>query len=209
MTTWTNLPLSKLGTINRGKSKHRPRNDPSLFGGGYPFIQTSDVKHAGFYVNNYSESYNEIGLAQSKLWPKNTLCMTIAANIAETALLSFPACFPDSVVGFIEDPEKSDVRFIKYALDYYKKQYQERSQGAAQDNLSLEKIESLKLKVPSVLLQKKIADIIFTYDNLIENNEKRIKILEEITQRLYTEWFVTFKFPEHEKVKIINEIPEG
>ena len=111
MTTWTISSLSKLGTINRGKSKHRPRNDPSLFGGNYPFIQTADVKHAEFYINVYSETYNEVGLAQSKLWPKNTLCMTIAANIAETALLSFPACFPDSVVGFIEDPEKSDVRF--------------------------------------------------------------------------------------------------
>src|SRR3989338_6676657 len=151
MTTWTNLPLSKLGTINRGKSKHRPRNDPSLFGGGYPFIQTSDVKHAGFYVNNYSESYNEIGLAQSKLWPKNTLCMTIAANIAETALLSFPACFPDSVVGFIADPAKSDVRFVKYALDQSKKNFQKTAKGTAQDNLSLEKIDRLKIKAQVVL----------------------------------------------------------
>lgn len=209
MTAWTNLPLSKLGTINRGKSKHRPRNDPKLFGGDYPFIQTSDVKHAGFYINLYSETYNETGLAQSKLWSRNTLCMTIAANIGETALLSFPACFPDSVVGFTEDPEKSNVKFIKYSLDYYKKQYQERSQGAAQDNLSLEKIESLKLKVPPVSLQKKIADIIFAYDNLIENNEKRIKILEEMAKRLYTEWFVKFKFPGHEKIILVNGLPEG
>lgn len=210
---WTSLPLSKLGTLSRGKSKHRPRNDPKLFGGEYPFIQTSDVKHASFYVNSFSETYNETGLKQSKLWPKNTLCMTIAANIAETALLSFPACFPDSVVGFNEDPEKSDIKFIKYALDYYKKQYQKRSQGAAQDNLSLEKIESLKLNVPPVLLQKKIADIIFSYDRLIEINEKRIKILEEMAQRLYTEWFIKFKFPGHEKVKMVDsflgKIPEG
>ena len=210
---WSESTLASLGDLARGKSKHRPRNDPKLFGGEYPFIQTSDIKNANFYVNSYSETYNEAGLAQSKLWTKDTLCVTIAANIAESALLSFPSCFPDSVVGFIENPEKSDVRFVKYALDYYKKRYQQRSQGAAQDNLSLEKIESLKLKVPPVPVQKKIADIIFAYDDFIENNEKRIKILEEMAQRLYTEWFVKFKFPEYEKVKMadspLGKIPEG
>jgi len=207
--TWNVSSLARLGDLARGKSKHRPRNDPKLFGGAYPFIQTSDIKHANYYVNSYSETYNEAGLAQSKLWPKGTLCVTIAANIAESALLRFPACFPDSVVGFIENPEKSDVRFIKFALDYYKKRYQQRSQGAAQDNLSLEKIESLKLRVPRVQIQRKIANVISAYDELIGNNEKRIKILEEIAQRLYTEWFVKFKFPGHEKIKTVDGIPEG
>src|SRR3989338_6984099 len=167
MTTWTNLPLSKLGTINRGKSKHRPRNDPKLFGGDYPFIQTSDVKHAGFYVNSYSETYNEIGLAQSKLWPKDTLCMTIAANIAETALLSFPACFPDSIVGFVPDHFKANVKFVKYALDYSKLEFQKTAKGTAQDNLSLEKIDSLKLRVPDIKTQSLIAAVLSSYDDLI------------------------------------------
>ncbi len=90
--------LNELGKVNRGKSKHRPRNDPILYGGKYPFIQTGDVKHSPFYVTTHSVTYNEKGLAQSKLWPKGTLCITIAANIAETAILSYPACFPDSIV---------------------------------------------------------------------------------------------------------------
>ena len=79
--------MGKLGTVSRGKSKHRPRNDPSLFGGEYPFIQTSDVKNAIFYITDYTDTYNEKGLLQSKLWEPNTLCITIAANIADTAIL--------------------------------------------------------------------------------------------------------------------------
>ena len=212
---WRYVSLSELGSVARGKSKHRPRNDSILYGGKYPFIQTSDIKHSNFYVNSHSQTYNDIGLAQSKLWPKDTLCMTIAANIAETALLSFPACFPDSVVGFIADPGKSDVRFVKYALDQSKKNFQKTAKGTAQDNLSLEKIDRLKIKAPEVSEQRKIGSILAAYDDLIENNEKRIRILEEMAQRLYTEWFVKFKFPGHEKTRMVDsgtefgKIPEG
>ena len=212
---WQDVTLSDLGTVARGKSKHRPRNDPSLLGGEYPFIQTSDIKHSNFYVNSYSQTYNEKGLAQSKLWPKGTMCMTIAANIAETAILGFPACFPDSVVGFIPDPHKADVKFVKYALDYSKHNFQKTAKGTAQDNLSLEKIDTLKIKAPPLAAQEKIASVLSAYDDLIENNEKRIKILEEMAQRLYSEWFVKFKFPGHEKVKMVESgtqygmIPEG
>ena len=98
---WEKVTLDKLGTISRGKSKHRPRNDPSLFGGEYPFIQTSDIKNATFYITDYTDTYNEKGLSQSKLWEPDTLCITIAANIADTAILGIKACFPDSVMGFI------------------------------------------------------------------------------------------------------------
>lgn len=212
---WRYVSLSELGSVARGKSKHRPRNDSILYGGKYPFVQTSDIKHANFYLNSHSQTYNDVGLAQSKLWSKDTLCMTIAANIAETALLSFPACFPDSVVGFIADPAKSDVRFVKYALDQSKRNFQKTAKGAAQDNLSLEKIDGLKIKAPAISVQKEIASVLSTYDGLIENNEKRIKILEEMARRLYTEWFVKFRFPGHEKTRMVDsgtgfgKIPEG
>ena len=98
---WKEYSLEELGQFSRGKSKHRPRDDKSLFGGKYPFIQTGDIKQANLWVNSFSKTYNEKGLEQSKLWGKDTLCITIAANIAETAILKFDACFPDSVVGFV------------------------------------------------------------------------------------------------------------
>ena len=95
---WEFVTLDQLGDVSRDKSKHRPRNDPALFGGIYPFIQTADVKAANFYVTEYNETYNNRGLDQSKLWSAGTLCITIAANIADTAILGIDACFPDSVM---------------------------------------------------------------------------------------------------------------
>lgn len=92
--------LPELGELGRGVSKHRPRNDPKLLGGIYPLIQTGDVATADLYITTYDSTYSELGLKQSKMWGKGTLCITIAANIAKTAILDFDACFPDSVVGF-------------------------------------------------------------------------------------------------------------
>lgn len=210
---WTTKKLDELGFVGRGKSKHRPRNDASLYGGDYPFVQTGDVKSAEFRLSEYFQTYNEKGLAQSKLWEPGTLCITIAANIADTAILKIKACFPDSVVGFIADPKKADVRFVKYYIDTIKLSMQNISKGTTQDNLSLDKLRTFDFVVPPLETQHKIASILSTYDDLIENNTRRIKILEEMAQTIYREWFVNFRFPGHEKIKMVDsplgKIPEG
>lgn len=206
---WEKKTLDELGTVGRGRSKHRPRNDPKLFGGKYPFIQTADVKNANFYIINFSSTYNEEGLAQSKLWPAGTLCITIAANIADTGILAIPACFPDSIMGFVANEEIADTRFVKYCFDVLQKECKQISQGTAQDNLSWEKLSTIKFLVPPLQTQKRIASILSAYDDLIENNQKQIKLLEEAAQRLYKEWFVDLRFPGHESVKIVDGVPEG
>ena len=205
--SWDFVTLDKLGEISRGKSKHRPRNDSSLFGGKYPFIQTADVKAAGMYLTKYSETYNDRGLAQSKIWPKGTLCITIAANIADTAILGIDACFPDSVMGFIPYKDVANVKFVKYSFDILQRDCKNISQGTAQDNLSWKKLSTIKFPMPSIDIQNKIVDILSAYDDLIENNQKQIKLLEEAAQRLYKEWFVDLRFPGHENVEIIDGIP--
>jgi len=205
--------LDELGYVGRGKSKHRPRNASFLYGGPYPFIQTGDVKEADLYITSYSQTYSEAGLAQSKLWEPGTLCITIAANIAETAILKIKSCFPDSIVGFTADPAKADVRFIKYCIDTMKLKMQNVSKGTTQDNLRLEKLLSFDFLVPDVATQRCIAAILSAYDDLIENNTRRIKILETMAQLLYREWFVHFRFPGHEGVKMVKsalgKISEG
>lgn len=210
---WSYKKLDELGFVGRGKSKHRPRNDPSLYGGKYPFIQTGEVKSADLYISKYSKTYNEKGLAQSKLWEPGTLLLTIAANIADTAILKIKACFPDSIVGFIADPDKADVQFVKYYIDTIKLHMQSISRGTTQDNLSLEKIGSFDFQTPPLPIQRKIAAILSTYDRLIENNTRRIEILEEMARSLYREWFVKFRFPGHEQVQMVDSelgrIPEG
>lgn len=210
---WSYRKLNELGTIGRGKSRHRPRNDPSLYGGQYPFIQTADVKAADFYLSHWTQTYNDIGLAQSKLWDPGTLCVTIAANIAETAILKINACFPDSIVGFTADPQQADVRYIKYYIDMIKLRMQNVSKGTTQDNLSLEKLLSFDLYMPPASTQRKTADVLSAYDDLVENNLRRMAILEEMVQSLYNEWFVRFRFPGRENVRMVDSpsglIPEG
>ena len=206
---WEYKTLDQLGTVSRGKSKHRPRNDPKLFGGKYPFIQTADVKNADYYITKYSDTYNESGLAQSKLWDKGTLCITIAANIADTGVLAFPACFPDSIMGFVPFEGVANTRFIKYCFDRLQRDCKQISQGTAQDNLSWKKLSTIKFCIPEYKEQCRIADILSAYDDLIENNQKQIKLLEEAAQRLYKEWFVNLRFPGHENTKIVDGVPEG
>ena len=204
------LTLDQLGTVSRGRSRHRPRNAASLYGGAYPFVQTGDVKRSGLYLKVFEQTYSEEGLAQSKLWPVGTLCITIAANIAETSILDIEACFPDSVIGFNAYPDKADVRFVKYLFDAtLKMRFQLFTQGAAQDNLSQEKLLSIKFLVPEPAVQKNIADILSSYDDLIENNRRRIALLEEAARLLYREWFVHLRFPGHEHVKIADGLPAG
>ncbi|MBQ8384283.1 MAG: restriction endonuclease subunit S [Spirochaetaceae bacterium] len=209
MSVWNVCCIDELGSVNRGKSKHRPRNDVILFGGLYPFIQTADVKRANLYITEYNETYSDAGLAQSKLWKKGTLCITIAANIAESAILGIDACFPDSVVGFIPHKEVSDLKFVKYLLDEFKVYMQQISRGTTQDNLSLEKLRRVKFNVPDYITQQKIAHILSRYDEAIENNNKRIKLLEQMAQNLYKEWFVRFRFPGYENCEFENGIPVG
>lgn len=88
---WKWERLDKLGDLGRGKSKHRPRNEKKLFGGKYPFIQTGEVKAAGHTIKTFEQTYSDFGLAQSKLWKKGTLCITIAA-------ISLKQLFSDSMV---------------------------------------------------------------------------------------------------------------
>ena len=209
MSEWKKVSLSEMGIVSRGKSKHRPRNDTRLYGGRYPFIQTGDIGAAGLYVTDYSQTYNEEGLAQSKLWEKNTLCITIAANIADTALLAFPACFPDSIMGFVPHKDVANVKYVKYCFDILKKDCQQISQGTAQDNLSWKKLSTIKFPCPPLEVQNRIATILSRYDSLIENYQKQIKLLEEAAQRLYKEWFVDLRFPGHENTNITNGVPEG
>ncbi len=210
---WRPTKLDELGFVGRGKSRHRPRNAAFLYGGRYPFFQTGDIKAANFYLTDYSQTYSEEGLAQSKLWKPGTLCITIAANIAESAILGVEGCFPDSVVGFVPDADKADVRFIKYYLEILKLRMQNVSHGATQDNLSLDKLLSFDFLVPPLQIQRRIAGILSAYDELIENSQRRIKILESMARALYREWFVHFRFPGHESVPRVpsplGDIPQG
>ena len=144
--------------FGRGKSKHRPRNDPKLYGGEYPFIQTGDVRNCEHLITEYSQTYCTAGLAQSKLWPKGTICITIAANIAETGILTFDACFPDSVIGMVVDPNRTSSSYAEYLLQSLKAVLQAKGKGSAQDNLNLAAFENERFPFPPKAIQLSIVE---------------------------------------------------
>jgi type I restriction enzyme, S subunit len=157
---WEVNELTAIGFVGRGRSRHRPRNEPSLYGGPYPFFQTGDIKGANTHLWAHTQTYSDLGLAQSKLWDAGTLCITIAANIAETAILARKGCFPDSVVGFIADPEKVDVVYVKMFLDSIKQSMQNASRGTTQDNLSVEKLLTFQIPTPPLVQIKAFRDAV-------------------------------------------------
>ena len=195
--TWEITSLSELGTFSRGKSKHRPRNDARLFEGGkYPLVQTGDVKAANLYITKNDSYYNDFGLKQSKLWPAGTLCITIAANIAETAILSYPMCFPDSIVGFNANPEKSSELFVYYFFEYIKKEIQKSASGSIQDNINVDYLSKMRIKVPEKDYQDKIVEVLSSIDKKILLNNQINQELEAMAKTLYDYWFVQFDFPD-------------
>ena len=154
---WKEKTLDQVSiTFGRGKSKHRPRNEKTLYGGKYPFIQTGDIRNSNHYITEYSQTYSEIGLAQSKLWPKGTICITIAANIAETGILGFDACFPDSVIGLVVNPKIAEMNFVEYLLQSFKARLQEKGKGSAQDNLNMGTFENQLFPIPPLPEQHSI-----------------------------------------------------
>ena len=147
---WVWATLSQIGELNRGVSKHRPRDDPKLYGGPYPFIQTGDVRHASGVLGNYTQTYSEEGLKQSRLWSKGTLLITIAANIADTAILGFDACFPDSIVGFLTDPKKCNINLVELFVRTAKENIERYAPATAQKNINLRILSDVAMPFPPI-----------------------------------------------------------
>ena len=215
---WQKYRTIELGQIQRGKSKHRPRDDEKLYGGAYPFIQTGDIKKANLYIKEYERTYSNYGLSQSKLWSKGTLCITIAANIAETAILGLNACFPDSVIGWISNEKITNNIFIKYYFDFYKTQLKRLSVGGAQENLNLDKLENVYFHIPTLPEQNDITNLLTKIDELIETQIKIIELkqslIKDIEDKLlwksastYSRHISDFLTELNDKSKIQNQYP--
>ena len=145
--SWPTVQLAEFGDLDRGVSKHRPRNDPDLLGGKWPLIQTGDVANSGGYITAFTATYSDLGLAQSKIWPKGTLCITIAANIAKTGILMFDACFPDSVVGFTsQDHHRAE--YVRAFMRFLQPMLELQAPESAQKNINLKVLRSLEIPMP-------------------------------------------------------------
>jgi type I restriction enzyme S subunit len=157
---WQKLNLKDISIeFSRGKSKHRPRGDKSLLGGKYPLIQTGDIANSNHFLKTFNQSYNEKGLVQSKLWQKGTICIGIVgANVAETAILDFDACFPDSVIGIVVDESKAYNEYVEYLLQSFKAYLKEKGKGTARDNINMGTFQNEKFPFPDINEQTLIAE---------------------------------------------------
>ena len=156
---WPTEPLGTLAQLDRGRSRHRPRDEPSLYGGPYPFIQTGDVANSDGYISAFTQTYSEAGLAQSKFWPEGTLCITIAANIAKTAILSIKACFPDSLVGLVAG-ERLTIEYVRFWFVAMEKVIDAAATQVAQKNINLEILNGLTIAVPPLALQMRFSQFV-------------------------------------------------
>ncbi|GIN09426.1 hypothetical protein J1TS1_35710 [Shouchella clausii] len=167
---WNKEKLSLTGELKRGMSKHRPRNAPELLGGPYPLIQTGDVSKSGLYIKDYTQTYSELGLKQSKMWPEGTLCITIAANIARTGILTFDACFPDSVVAYLPGSNMSNI-YVHYWFSFLQRIIESNAPESAQKNINLKILSDLEIPIPPQEEQRR-------FEKIVLNIEKQRELFE-------------------------------
>jgi type I restriction enzyme S subunit len=185
---WEVSPFGSLGKLNRGKSKHRPRNDPSLLGGKYPLIQTGDVANSKGVIKKYTQTYSDKGLAQSRMWPAGTLCITIAANIAQTGILTFDSCFPDSIVGF-KPNNRVTTEYIQAWLGFLQPLLEDLAPQSAQKNINLQMLRELDVPVPPIDLQSKFSEFVERIGNNSRNYEKSEAVMDNLFNSLLQKAF--------------------
>jgi type I restriction enzyme S subunit len=177
---WIVVTLESLGILARGRSKHRPRNDPALYSGGtIPLVQTGDVARSRGKVTTYSGLYNDVGVAQSRLWPAGTLCITIAANIGDTGVLQFPACFPDSVVGFVPNERWVDLRYVEIFLRTIQTDLERDAPSTAQKNINLKVLARIEVMLPPLDEQCAIIERVTMLMQLFDTFERARDLTSE------------------------------
>ncbi|KQU73110.1 hypothetical protein ASC75_05480 [Aminobacter sp. DSM 101952] len=188
---WQRLP--QLGDLDRGKSRHRPRNDKRLFGGSYPFIQTGEIRQADRFLTSHSETYSEFGLAQSRLWPVGTVCITIAANIAETAILGIDACFPDSVVGFLPDSDRIDASYVEFFMRTARSELQAFAPATAQKNINLDTLATIRVptapKAEQTEIVRRVENAFTWIDRLASEATSARRLIDRLDQSVLAKAF--------------------
>ena len=180
--------LPELGEFGRGVSKHRPRNDEALLGGPYPLIQTGDVANSGLYITEYHSTYSELGLQQSKMWDEGTLCITIAANIAKTAILGFDACFQIALLVLLQMKIPIMCLFI-IGFSFFQEILESQAPESAQKNINLKILSELKVIVPNIQEQNEFADFVVQVEKTKDTIQKSLDETQILFDSLMQKYF--------------------
>lgn len=177
--SWRLDSLGEVARIERGQFTHRPRNDPRFYGGSIPFIQTGDVTKSNGRIRSYSQSLNELGLSVSRVFPKRTIVLTIAANIADTGILEFDSAFPDSLVGITPKPGLDPV-FLEYYLRTQKPEMNRLAPKGTQKNINIQFLRPWPVPVPPTDEQQAMAHILSSIDAGLEATRARNEALRSL-----------------------------
>jgi type I restriction enzyme S subunit len=188
---WRVRQIKRLCSLVRGQFTHRPRNDPALYDGPYPFIQTGDITAAGKYIRTHSQTLNELGLRASRQFPRGTLVMSIAANIGDVAILDFEACFPDSMIGIIPG-HQARLDFLYYLMRAMRAVMLRSAVQSTQLNLSYVRIGTNFAPVPPPEEQAAIAQYLDAKEQeslaLRATLESQVATLAAYRRSLIHEW---------------------
>lgn len=185
--SWKQTLLQDVATVDRGKFSHRPRNLPEFFGGPYPFVQTGDIVASTGDLRGASQMLSDEGLKYSKSFPKNSILITIAANIGYTAITTQETWCPDSVVGIVPR-DGTNVRFLEYVLRTKQKYLENHvATQTAQKNINLQDLRPLRLDMPDPMTQKEVADQLHTLEKAVADLDRRFATARDFRARLANE----------------------
>ena len=177
-----------------------------------PWLKTKEVNYCRIYQTESYISQEGLDNSSAKLIPENSVIVAMYGQgdtAGRVAINKIPVSTNQACCNLIIDPEKADYEFVYYALSTLYEKLVSLKNGGAQPNLNAQIIRSVEIPFPPLETQHKIAAFLSAYDDLIENNQKQIKLLEEAAQRLYKEWFIDLRFPGHESTPIVDGVPEG
>jgi len=207
------VPISNIVDIYLGGTPSRAES--KYWGQGIKWASATDIATCeSRYLRKTKEQITELGLQKSaaKLLGKNTVLITARGTVGALCMLPEPMSFNQTCYGLVCHYEL-DPTYLYFALKARIQHIKSQTYGAVFDTITIKSFDFITIPLPTLSTQRKIAAILSAYDDLIENNTRRIKILEEMAQAIYREWFVHFRFPGHEGVKMVETelglAPEG
>jgi type I restriction enzyme S subunit len=199
------VPLQKVCTrISSGGTPSRKRSE-YFENGSHLWVKSQELRDGSIYATEERITDEALATSSAKLHPENTVLIAMyGATVGKLGLLRQQASVNQAICALVVDEQIADYKFVFYSLAHNREDLVSKAFGAAQQNLNQGLIRNFKICLPPLSTQRRIASVLSAYDVLIENNTRRIKILEEMAQRIYREWFVDFRFPGHEKVGIVE-----
>lgn len=185
-------------------------SNPNYYNGGIPWLNTNEVNFCNIDSTNKTISQEGLEHSAAKYIPANTVIVAMyGVTAGRSAIAKIPLTTNQACCNLVIDAAKADYRYVYYFLKQQSDNLNKLANGGAQQNLNSLIIKKYKIALPNLEVQHRIASILSTYDSLIENNTKRIRLLEKMAENIYKEWFVRFRFPGHENVEMENGLPKG